>query len=115
MFDINGQEFVILLLVVGAVVGPNRLPLYSREIRLWGAKARDLLADTRAAVRDEMGDTVDFGALEPHRFDPVHAATDVATESSAGSPVPRSEGRAARRRSARGASEGTPPFDADAT
>jgi sec-independent protein translocase protein TatB len=115
VFDINGQEFVILLLVAVAVVGPDRLPRYAREFRGWVTKVRDLLADARVGVRDEMGDTVDLAALDPRQYDPRHIVRDVLAEPAGASSSPRSGGRAARRRSAGGARIGIPPFDDDAT
>lgn len=112
--DINGQEFVILLLVAVVVIGPERLPRYAREFRGWVTRVRDLVSETRASVRDELGDTVDFAALDPRQFDPRHIVRDVLSE-----PAPvtseRSDGRAARRRSAHLAPGAVPPFDADAT
>jgi sec-independent protein translocase protein TatB len=115
VLDINGQEFVILLLVAIVVIGPERLPRYAREFRGWVAKARDLLSDVRASVRDEMGDTVDFAALDPRQYDPRHIVKDVLAEGVSSSPASRSDGRAARRRSARVVTGAVPPFDADAT
>jgi sec-independent protein translocase protein TatB len=115
VFDINGQEFVILLVVAVVVIGPDRLPRYAREFRAWVTKARDLLADARIAVRDEMGDTVDLAVLDPRQYDPRHIVKDVLGEPAAASSSPRADGRAARRRSARSAPDAVPPFDHDAT
>ena len=115
MLDINGQEFVILLLVAVVVIGPERLPRYAREFRGWVTRARDLLGDARASVRDEMGDTVDFAALDPRQYDPRHIVKEVMTQAETPSRSERSDGRAARRRSARVAPGAVPPFDADAT
>ena len=115
MFDINGQEFVILLLVAVVVIGPDRLPRYAREFRGWVSKARDFLADARVAVRDEMGDTVDLAVLDPRQYDPRHIVKEVLTEHATASSSPRTDGRAARRRSARSASDALAPFDDDAT
>ena len=115
MLDINGQEFVILLLVAVVVIGPERLPRYAREFRGWVTRARDLLGDARAAVRDEMGDTVDFAVLDPRQYDPRHIVKEVLTQGASPSPAERADGRAARRRSARVATGAVPPFDADAT
>jgi sec-independent protein translocase protein TatB len=115
VFDINGQEFVILLLVAVVVIGPDRLPRYAREFRGWVTKARDLLADARVAVRDEIGDTVDLAVLDPRQYDPRHIVKDVLAEPAIAPSSLRSDGRAARRRSARAAPDGIPPFDDDAT
>jgi sec-independent protein translocase protein TatB len=115
VLDINGQEFVILLLVAVVVIGPERLPRYAREFRGWVTKARDLLGDVRASMRDEMGDTVDFAALDLRQYDPRHIVKEVLAEGDPASPSARSDGRAARRRSARVATDAVPPFDADAT
>ncbi len=80
MFDINGAEFLILLLVAVVVIGPEKLPRYAREFRGGVARLRDLLTDARATVRDEMGDTVDFAALDPRQYDPRHIVKDVMSE-----------------------------------
>ena len=115
MFDINGQEFVLLLLIALVVVGPDRLPRYAREFRGWVEKARDMFADARVSVRDEMGDTMDLSTLDPRSYDPRHIVRDVLAEPVVAPSSPRSEGRAARRRSARSAADAPPPFDDDAT
>ncbi|HEX7589605.1 MAG TPA: Sec-independent protein translocase TatB [Demequinaceae bacterium] len=115
MLDINGQEFVILLLVATVVIGPERLPRYAREFRGLAAKARDLLGDVRASVRGEMDDTVELAALNPRQSDSHRVVKDVAADGDSSSPSARSDGRAARRRSARIATGAVPPFDADAT
>jgi sec-independent protein translocase protein TatB len=115
VLDINGQEFVILLLVVAVVIGPERLPRYAREFRGLAAKARDLLADARASVRGEMGDTVELATLGPRQSDSRHVVKEVVAQGYSSPPSARSDGRAARRRSARVATGAVPPFDADAT
>jgi sec-independent protein translocase protein TatB len=115
VLDINGQEFVILLLVAVVVIGPERLPRYARESLGWVATVRGLLSDVHASVRDEMGDTVDFAALGPRQYDPRHVVKGVPAEGDSSLPASRSDGRAARRRSARAATGAVPPFDADAT
>ncbi len=115
MFDINGAEFLILLLVAVVVIGPERLPRYTREFRGWVARFRDLLTEARVSVRDEMGDTVDFAALDPRQYDPRHIVKDVLAEPSPARQTPSTGGRAARRRSAKVKPGATPPFDDDAT
>jgi sec-independent protein translocase protein TatB len=115
VFDINGQEFVILLLVAVVVIQPSKLPRYARELRGLVAKSRDVLGVVRASVRDEMDDTVDFAAVDLRQYDRRHVVKDVLAQADSSSPSSRSEGRAARRRSARVATGAVPPFDADAT
>jgi sec-independent protein translocase protein TatB len=115
VLDINGQEFVVLLLVAIVVIGPERLPRYAREFRGWMTKARGVLSDVRVSVRGEMGDTEDLAALGPRHYDPRHGVKNVLADGDPSSPALRSDGRAARRRSARVATGALPPFDADAT
>jgi len=115
VFDINGAEFLILLLVAVVVIGPERLPRYVREFRGAVARLRDLLTDARTSVREEMGDTVDFAALDPRQYHPRHIVKDVLSEPANAPEAPATTGRAARRRSARVKPGTTPPFDADAT
>lgn len=115
MFDINGDEFLVLLVVAVIVVGPERLPRYAREFRLLVARAREALSDARRTVRDEMGDTVDFAAIDPRRYDPRRLAREVLSEPEPSRASARPDGRAARRRSEGIRPGQAPPYDDDAT
>jgi sec-independent protein translocase protein TatB len=73
VFDINGGEFVILLVVALVVLGPERLPQYAAQLAKLVRDARGFAVRAREQVRDEMGeefDDVDWQQLDPRRYDP---------------------------------------------
>ena len=51
MFDINGSEFIILLIVAVFVIGPERMPEYAAKLAKLVRQLRDM-ADTAKAQRN---------------------------------------------------------------
>lgn len=73
MLDINGWEFLIILVVAAVVIGPERLPHYVAQLRGWIRSARDLAEGARGQLREQMGpefDNVDWKAYDPRQYDP---------------------------------------------
>ncbi|QTE28806.1 Sec-independent protein translocase family protein [Pengzhenrongella sicca] len=73
MFDINGGEFLLLIVVAVIVVGPERLPRYAAQLGAWVRTARGFLRTAKERVDSELGDQVgdvDWTALDPRRYDP---------------------------------------------
>lgn len=116
MFDINGGEFAILLVVALLVVGPERLPEFARQARGAIARVRALVREGTEAVRSEVGDTEELSSLDPRQFHPRRIVADVlGTEPVSERARPSSEGRAARRAAASLDAGQRPPVDLDAT
>jgi len=73
LFNINGAELVVILLVVALVVGPDRLPEHARQLGQFVRAVRDQVRAVRSRVDEEvqaeLGD-VDWAALDPRRYDP---------------------------------------------
>lgn len=73
LFNVNGAELVVLLLVVALVVGPDRLPEYARQLGRFVRAAREQVTKVRDRVDEEvhaeLGD-VDWKALDPRQYDP---------------------------------------------
>lgn len=73
LFNVNGAELVVILLVVALVVGPDRLPEYARQLAQFVRAARDQVTKVRERVDEEvqaeLGD-VDWKALDPRQYDP---------------------------------------------
>ncbi len=79
MFDINGGEALVLLVVAIVVIGPERLPHYAEELGRWVRQLRVFMQDARRRVDEELGvDTtdVDWQALDPRRYDPRRIVRD---------------------------------------
>jgi sec-independent protein translocase protein TatB len=73
VFDINGGEFLILIVVALVILGPERLPQYAQQLARLVREARTFAGKAREQVRAEMGeefDDVDWKALDPRRYDP---------------------------------------------
>ncbi|HEX5331669.1 MAG TPA: Sec-independent protein translocase TatB [Cellulomonas sp.] len=79
MFDINGGEFIILLVVAVLVIGPERLPKYAEQLAQLVKRAKVFLQETKSRVDDELGEDikdVDWAALDPRKYDPRRIVRD---------------------------------------
>ncbi|WP_342664643.1 twin-arginine translocase TatA/TatE family subunit [Jonesia quinghaiensis] len=73
IFGINGGEFLIILLVIVLVVGPERLPQYAEQLAQLVRKARSFMSDAKQKVDTELGPEfrdVDWQKLDPRQYDP---------------------------------------------
>ena len=83
LFDINGGEFLVLLLVAAIVIGPQRLPGYAEQLGALVRKARVWMKDAKNRIDTEMGDDaidVDWTTLDPRRYDPRRIVRDALLE-----------------------------------
>lgn len=70
-FGIGGWEFIILAIVFVVIVGPQRLPEYTRSIIRLVRKARTWVDQSRDTVENEMGIAVDdLKKYDPRQYDP---------------------------------------------
>ena len=73
VFDINGSEFFLILVVAVLVIGPERLPKYAAQLGAWVRTLREFLRAAKVRVDAELGEQaadVDWTALDPRRYDP---------------------------------------------
>jgi sec-independent protein translocase protein TatB len=108
MFGINPGEFALLALVAIVVIGPERLPSYSRQLREWVVRGRQMWQQGKDQIQAEVGDDIDWKSLDPRQYDPRRIVREALFEPIAApdptrAPVP---GRPGTQRA---------PFDADAT
>lgn len=134
MFDINGGEFIILLVVAVLVIGPERLPKYAEQLAQLVKRAKVFLQETKNRVDDELGEDikdVDWAALDPRKYDPrrivrdallddvMPAVTGFTRATTLGSTAPAKADAAAATSNAAVESEppaaGHAPFDDEAT
>jgi sec-independent protein translocase protein TatB len=127
VFDINGGEFLVILLVAVIVIGPSRLPKYAEQLARLTKQARHYLQDAKRRVDDELGDEVkdiDWEALDPRKYDPRRIVRDALldpedTPARAGARSRSAAGAAGAARSAAASSPPEPdapaPFDDEAT
>lgn len=71
MSIISGWEWIILLIVFLLVIGPQRLPEYTRNVVRLVRQARHWVDSSRATVEDEMGVAMDdLRKYDPRQYDP---------------------------------------------
>jgi sec-independent protein translocase protein TatB len=73
VLDINGWEFVILLVVAMLVIGPDRMPEYAAKLAKLVKQVRGLADTARVQLREQMGpdfDDVDWRQYDPRQYDP---------------------------------------------
>lgn len=73
MFDINGWELVLLLVLAVFVLGPERLPEYAAKLRGWIRQGRAMAEAARGQLREQMGpefDDIDWQQFDPRQYDP---------------------------------------------
>jgi sec-independent protein translocase protein TatB len=127
VFDINGGEFLVILLVAVIVIGPSRLPRYAEQLARLTKQARHYLQDAKRRVDDELGDDVkdiDWEALDPRKYDPRRIVRDALldpedTPARAGARARSAAGAAGGARTAAASAPPEPdapaPFDDEAT
>jgi sec-independent protein translocase protein TatB len=73
LFDINGWEFVIIVVVALLVIGPERMPEYSAKLARMVKQLRGLADAAKVQLREQMGpgfDDVDWKQYDPRQYDP---------------------------------------------
>lgn len=67
----SSWEFVVLLIVFMLIIGPQRLPEYTRSVIRGVRRARQWVDESRATVEDEMGIAIDdLRKYDPRQYDP---------------------------------------------
>lgn len=116
MFDINGGELIVLLVVAALVIGPQRLPAYAEQLGVLVRRGRDWITQARTRLDEETADLgVDWEALDPRKYDPRRIVRDALLDEPA-APARRGAAPAAGAAVPRPAPlVGPPPFDDEAT
>ncbi|MFC0675759.1 twin-arginine translocase TatA/TatE family subunit [Brachybacterium hainanense] len=71
IFGLSGWEPIVLLIVFLVIIGPQRLPEYTRNVIGMVRKARRWVDDSRETVESEMGIAVDdLRKYDPRQYDP---------------------------------------------
>ena len=73
MIDINGGEFVVLVVLAALLIGPERLPGYAAQLAALVRRGKAFLQDARSRVDTELGSEfkdVDWSKLDPRQYDP---------------------------------------------
>ena len=83
MFGISGSEFLVIILVAVVVVGPQRLPEYTRKLTQMVRQLRVFLDNARSQIAEEVGPEMadlDLSSLDPRQYDPRKIVRDALGE-----------------------------------
>ena len=83
MFGISGSEFLVIILVAVVVVGPQRLPEYTRKLTQMVRLLRVFLDNARSQIAEEVGPEMadlDLSSLDPRQYDPRKIVRDALGE-----------------------------------
>ncbi|MDI3329518.1 MAG: twin-arginine translocase TatA/TatE family subunit [Micrococcus sp.] len=72
-FGINGAELIILILLAVLVLGPEKLPEYTRKLTEWIRTLRRMAEGAKVQFKDETGtdfDEIDWRRYDPRQYDP---------------------------------------------
>jgi sec-independent protein translocase protein TatB len=102
IFDINGWEFVILIVLAVVILGPERLPEYAAKLGKLVRQAKAMAEGARGQLREQMGpefDDINWRQYDPRQYDPRRIVREALMEPTPTpdepetSPFPRGQGR----------------------
>ncbi|MDK6275343.1 twin-arginine translocase TatA/TatE family subunit [Pseudoglutamicibacter cumminsii] len=82
-FGINGAEFLILGILAVVILGPDKLPEYTRKLADFIKGVRNYASTAKERFQEEMGDEVkdvDWRKLDPRQYDPRKIIRDALFE-----------------------------------
>ena len=85
MLDINGGEFLILLVLAVVILGPERLPEYAAKLGKLVRQARAMAESARGQLREQMGpefDDINWRQYDPRQYDPRRIVREALMEPS---------------------------------
>ena len=97
MFDINGPEFLILLVVTVFVIGPQRMPEYAAKLARMVRQVRGMAGTAKEQLREQMGsdfDDVDWSQYDPRQYDPRRIVREALMDGEPGNVEEPSSGQA---------------------
>ena len=73
MVDINGWEFIALIVLAVVILGPERLPDYAAKLGRFVRQARSMAEGAKGQLREQMGpdfDDINWKQYDPRQYDP---------------------------------------------
>jgi sec-independent protein translocase protein TatB len=117
VFDVNGWEFIILVVAALLVIGPDRLPEYSAKLAKLVRQVRGMADTAKVQLREQMGpdfDDVDWKQYDPRQYDPRRIVREALLDDPPDDEDP-SEGFKAPSSFTRHDPDKPTPYDEDAT
>lgn len=73
MFGLSFEKLFLVAIVAAVVIGPSRLPAYTRQLTEWLRSLKQLVETTKSQAEREWGGQLtraEWEALDPRQFDP---------------------------------------------
>jgi sec-independent protein translocase protein TatB len=73
MADVNGWEFIALIVLAVVILGPERLPEYAAKLGRLVRQARAMAEGAKGQLREQMGpdfDDINWRQYDPRQYDP---------------------------------------------
>lgn len=73
LFDVNGWELAIIIVLAIVLIGPDRLPEYAAKLARGVRQLRQLAEGAKVQLREQMGpefDDIDWAVYDPRQYDP---------------------------------------------
>lgn len=116
MFDINGWELVVVVVVALLVIGPERMPEYSAKLARMVKQLKGMAEAAKVQLREQMGpdfDDVDWKQYDPRQYDPRRIVREALMDD--GSAESQTSEVKAQSSVKRRAPDEPTPYDKDAT
>lgn len=116
MIDINGGEFVVLLVLAALLIGPERLPGYAAQLAALVRRGKAFVLDAKSRVDTELGgelNDVDWSKLDPRQYDPRRIVREALLDDD--EPAQAHPARRTAQTAPAGPEAGPAPFDDEAT
>jgi len=114
MMDINGWEFIALIVRAVVILGPERLPEYAAKLGQFVRQARSMAEGAKGQLREQMGpefDDIDWQQFDPRQYDPRRIVREALLDDDTSQPGDvKGQSSTTRHDPSR-----PTPFDADAT
>lgn len=82
-FGINGSELIILAVLAMLLLGPDKIPEYTRKLGEWVKSLRGMAEGAKAQFKEETGtdfDDVDWHKYDPRQYDPRRIVREALSE-----------------------------------
>lgn len=117
MFGLSAEKLIILALLAVLIIGPERLPYYSKQLGEWVRKAKRMVDNAQVQLKSELGEDfqdVDWKKLDPRQYDPRRIVREALLEEKRNPNAAEKLNRVKPPQKQLELGE-TPPFDLEAT
>ena len=83
MFGLSGEKLLILGLIAVFVLGPDKLPHYSKQLANFIKSLKKMADGAKGQLQSEIGEELDWKQLDPRKYDPRRIIREALAETEA--------------------------------